>query len=191
LALGLTDENTVPATFIGSYGDHEYALNGTVEQVLAQLKELHPEVELKKREVTSRAVLNKVCLPLIPLPLISPNHSQEMPPLCIPIRGWNWATAYMPDIQAGVVYLDNLNTRINIGPTSCSRISCSWNGAIYLCNDNPYSIQPASPYLASYAQDLINICTTGSDDHYPDYKRTGGQEFDTDGYNIIVREDSC
>ncbi|KAN0098402.1 hypothetical protein V8E51_014065 [Hyaloscypha variabilis] len=174
LALGPTDENTVPATFIGYYGEHEYTLNGTVEQVLAQLKELHPEVELKKREVTSRAVLNK-----------------EMPPLCIPIRGWNWVTAYMPDIQAGVVYLDNLNTRINIGPTSCSRISCSWNGAIYLCNDNPYSIQPASPYLASYAQDLINICTTGSDDHYPDYKRTGGQEFDTDGYNIIVREDGC
>ena len=70
MALGPTDENTVPATFIGSYGEHEYTLNGTVQEVMAQLKELHPEVELEKRDVSNRALLKKnkvsfrICLPI-------------------------------------------------------------------------------------------------------------------------------
>jgi hypothetical protein len=44
--------------------------------------------------------------------------------------------------------------------------------------------------MASYAQDLVNDCTLYI---APAYWYTGGQEFDTDGYNIIVRydDDNC
>jgi hypothetical protein len=46
-------------------------------------------------------------------------------------------------------------------------------------SQNGYSINPALPYLASYAQDIINDCQNNG--------LAGGQEFDSDHYNIIVR----
>jgi hypothetical protein len=97
----------------------------------------------------------------------------------------------MSHIDAGIFYLNNLHTRLGIPAKSCSRISCSYDSAIYLCNDNGQYIEPASAYIASYAQDLVNLCTTGSFDKFPDYRKTGGQEFDSDGYNVIVKQDSC
>ncbi|KAE9373604.1 hypothetical protein N431DRAFT_535069 [Stipitochalara longipes BDJ] len=174
LALGPTDENTVPATFIGAYGNHEYTLNGTVQEVMAQLKELHPEVVLEKREVIGRAALNKI-----------------LPPLCVPVGNWGWQSTLTGYITDGVTYLNRIGGRLSISAHSCSRISCSYNSAIYLCNDNPGTIDPATVYIASYAQDLINLCSFEDLSPWGDASYTGGQEFDTDKYNVIVRLDSC
>lgn len=44
---------------------------------------------------------------------------------------------------------------------------------------NDYEINPASIYLATYVIDIYNSCRVGS--------QAGGQEFDTDKYNIILR----
>lgn len=52
---------------------------------------------------------------------------------------------------------------------------------------NPYHIAPNCAYLGSYAQDLVASCSYTT--YAPIDDQTGGQEFDTDGYNIIVRED--
>jgi hypothetical protein len=41
--------------------------------------------------------------------------------------------------------------------------------------------------MGSYATDLINDCTYNA----LGGPFTGGQEFDSDGYNVIVREDQC
>jgi hypothetical protein len=56
-------ESLQPVHFRGDYGGHAYELNGSAQSVLAQLKALHPEIELPERgtfSVESRAVLNKV-----------------------------------------------------------------------------------------------------------------------------------
>ncbi len=45
-----------------------------------------------------------------------------------------------------------------------------------------------SSYLASYASDLEKYCTHCVGGRFC---VTGGQEFDTAGYNIVVRSDSC
>ena len=54
--------------------------------------------------------------------------------LCCPIAGWDWGEAYTDDIENGIKYLNGKGT-IQIGPRSCSRISCSYNSAIFFCND--------------------------------------------------------
>ncbi|MCJ1316818.1 hypothetical protein MMC15_002139 [Xylographa vitiligo] len=57
---------------------------------------------------------------------------------------------------------------------------------IYVCNDNSYEICPQSAYLAgNYAQRIVDGCTYSSNG--VSYVR--GQEFDTDGYNVIVSGD--
>jgi hypothetical protein len=180
----------VPSTFIGSYGGHGFNLNGTVQEVMAQLEEKHPGVHLEKREMMSLHVRDKVRFHYSSSHN-STSHSQIMPPLCIPITGWNWQNTGMEYINAGIYYLTNLNGRLGMPPKSCSRISCSYNSAIYLCNDNDYHIEPASAYIASYAKDLVDLCTTGSFDKFPKYRYTGGQEFGNDGYNVIVKHDNC
>ncbi|PMD59977.1 uncharacterized protein K444DRAFT_663547 [Hyaloscypha bicolor E] len=163
-----------PATFKGEIGDHSYELNGTAETVWAQLKEIYPEIELKEHDslgLETRAMEKR---------------NKILPPLCIPVSGWPWVGATPSAIQDGISYLKNLNTRINIDAHACSRISCSYSSAIFLCNDNDVTISPASPYLATYAQDLnhlMDLCRSG--------KKAGGQLFDTDRYNIIMRQDDC
>ncbi|KAH8764573.1 hypothetical protein BGZ57DRAFT_990518 [Hyaloscypha finlandica] len=160
-----------PATFKGEIGNHSYELNGTAEAVRAQLKKIYPEIELKEYDsldLETRAMEKR---------------NKVLPPLCIPVRGWPWIGAIPSVIRDGITYLNNLNTRVDIGAHACARISCSYSSAIFLCNDNDVTISPASPYLATYAQDLIDLCRSG--------KRAGGQLFDSDRYNIIMRQDDC
>lgn len=52
---------------------------------------------------------------------------------------------------------------------------------------NDYRIAPALNYLGSYAQDLVDQCS----DNPKHPKESGGQEFDTDNYNVIVRGEYC
>jgi len=53
---------------------------------------------------------------------------------------------------------------------------------------NNGGIDPQLNYIASYASDIINRCGVA-----PPFSPAlaAGQEFDTDNYNVIVREDGC
>ena len=50
---------------------------------------------------------------------------------CDPVGG----NAHVPAIQDGIGYLNSLNGGCWVNPRSCARISCSYNSAIFLCND--------------------------------------------------------
>jgi hypothetical protein len=52
---------------------------------------------------------------------------------------------------------------------------------------NDYAIHPSCNYLSSYALDIVNSCSWASGG----VEYTGGQEFDTDNYNVIVHSTSC
>ncbi|KUJ07167.1 uncharacterized protein LY89DRAFT_678133 [Mollisia scopiformis] len=119
-------------------------------------------------------------------PLIARNKMQ--PPLCWPVGNWGWGTTYVDRIQQGISYLNHLGGRIYLDVGARSRISCSYSDAIYANNDNPYPINPATVYLASYAQDLINFCQF--QDPNSKFWMVCGQEFDSDNYNVVVRYDS-
>lgn len=89
----------------------------------------------------------------------------------------NYGYARAGDVQRGI---DNIrgwgNIPIYVGGHSCARLSCIDKSGITLCNDNDGHIAPLSDYISSYAWDIVNACG----------RQTGGQEFDSDNYNVIV-----
>lgn len=73
--------------------------------------------------------------------------------------GWNFASAN--GIQDGINYLRGVKGKPTLGPKQCSRVSCSWNDAIWWCNDNSNSITlPGFNTIADCAQVLKNQCAT-------------------------------
>lgn len=96
----------------------------------------------------------------------------------------NFALASSWDTKSNHDYLDVQaeTCSISTGPNVCTRLACINTSAVYLCNDNDFAIEPACNYLATYIEDIVNTCHSGD--------WTGGalsgQEFDTDGYNVVV-----
>jgi hypothetical protein len=76
--------------------------------------------------------------------------------LCMPIAGQTWDVANQLTILSGISYLRNVGIQCNTGPGpgNCVRVSCSYDAAIYLCNDANLRIHHIS---GRYADD-----TTGS-----------------------------
>ncbi|KUJ23864.1 uncharacterized protein LY89DRAFT_726918 [Mollisia scopiformis] len=164
-------------TFEGSIGDYKVQLNGSIQEIHAQMKAIYPDFD------PDTAISNQT-LDIRHLG----KRSKMQPPLCYPVQ--DWGRAETAPINTGIRYLNQVQALCGVGANSCVRVSCSYRAAIYLCNDNDYGITPTCPYIASYAQDIINSCN---------YHRPGGntwdwsvcgQEFDTDNYNVIVRWDN-
>ncbi|KAI0967769.1 hypothetical protein F4678DRAFT_465024 [Xylaria arbuscula] len=78
---------------------------------------------------------------------------------------------------------------VGSGPRVCAVLTCTRNAAVWLCNDNDHPIAPPCSSLASYVDDIVGACGK-TYDHGSKYCR--GQEFDSDGYNVIVGwKDHC
>ncbi|KAK2607578.1 hypothetical protein N8I77_006241 [Diaporthe amygdali] len=78
---------------------------------------------------------------------------------------------------------------IDAGPSKCARVACNYSGAIYWCNDNNHNITLENyDRLAWAATDIYEKCNTNLT-----YEGlTSGQNFYYDeGWNVIVREDTC
>ncbi|KUJ23865.1 uncharacterized protein LY89DRAFT_744404 [Mollisia scopiformis] len=167
-------------TFKGTIDGHQVQLNGSAQEINTQMTAkfpgFNPDALVAAKFASRDAAVN----------LFARNKSP--PVLCWPVAGQDWSFCNAATIQDGINYLDNFDGLCGVPGTTCVRISCSYNAAIYLCNDNAYGITPNCAYMASYATDIINDCVF-YDDQGNAY--VCGQEFDTDGYNIIVREDSC
>ncbi|MCJ1403833.1 hypothetical protein MMC11_007056 [Xylographa trunciseda] len=75
------------------------------------------------------------------------------------------------------------------GPRVCSLVWGYGNAglddcnAVYLCNDNPYPIDPSNQYLAdNYASRILDTCAITVNG----VSMVHGQVFDTDNYNVVV-----
>ncbi|POR34340.1 Uncharacterized protein TPAR_05483 [Tolypocladium paradoxum] len=98
--------------------------------------------------------------------------------------GWNEADA--SSIKYGINYLGGLifSKPINgPGTGNCGRVSCSYNSAIWWCNDNtvPYQLDSFSA-IADGALNILKSCT--------DDFATVGQIFAIGNWNVIVRGDN-
>ncbi|KAI3335407.1 hypothetical protein F4824DRAFT_464694 [Ustulina deusta] len=47
-------------------------------------------------------------------------------------------------------------------PRICSVVACTWNAAVWLCNDNAVSIAPSCSFLASCVADFVGMCGLGT-----------------------------
>ncbi|KAI1772961.1 hypothetical protein F4818DRAFT_443846 [Hypoxylon cercidicola] len=91
-------------------------------------------------------------------------------------------------VDDGIEYLRGKTGRCHIdaGPQFCSRISCSYDSAIFWCNDRDSRLSIDCNLWAQYAQDVRDACTT--DDPSEHVK---GQEFSTYDWNIIIGYSKC
>ncbi|KAF6829623.1 hypothetical protein CPLU01_07814 [Colletotrichum plurivorum] len=106
-------------------------------------------------------------------------------------------------------YLNNLpgNAKMSPGPGKCERVSCAYNLGIYFCNDNKHDIEVPWTDIAKYANDVAMVCGGGLhrskngvdlDPYGSDYfdfrsakRRTNGQKFSKDGWNVYLNGDIC
>ncbi|KAH6670596.1 hypothetical protein B0J14DRAFT_671021 [Halenospora varia] len=116
----------------------------------------------------------------------------QTPPHCCNQDGWpDWPSAEYNPVIDGIAYLNRIGGTCHVDARNYARISCSYDSAIKLWNDNYFPIDPSCVYLASYAQDITNSCVTWHK-YINGWRRFScGQQFDTDSYNIVVEGDSC
>ncbi|KJK81277.1 hypothetical protein H634G_03296 [Metarhizium anisopliae BRIP 53293] len=141
-------------------------LNGTVQEVYAQALQINPKFTL-----TNAAEARDV-------------HQKQKRSS---VQCGNWPLADKGRIQEGINYLRGAPAapRNGPGPGNCGRVSCSYNSAIWWCNDNttPKTLDSWN-WVADSAQHIVNTCA-------PAAARVSGQNFESGNWNTIVRGDSC
>ncbi|KAF7717462.1 Uncharacterized protein PECH_000489 [Penicillium ucsense] len=154
-------------------GSEKVVLNGTVQQIVAQLREINPNFDtdfgLDKADEEEQA------------------HTESQ----LTKRGDSWLCnifngARQADITNGIKYLRGVSGQPTAGPGpgNCARVSCSYAAAIWWCNDNTFTkVLPGFYNIADGAQVLKNQCWTGGGQKF------SGQLFHDDKWNVIVRAD--
>ncbi|KAG5965496.1 hypothetical protein E4U57_004079 [Claviceps arundinis] len=99
-----------------------------------------------------------------------------------------WKKAYRWYIQDGLTYLSKLRAKPKMGPGpgNCSRVSCSYEAAIWWCNDNSEKLELNSfQEIADGASSILDQCIS----YGLVMDRAGGQAFMPGNWNVIVRQD--
>lgn len=92
-------------------------------------------------------------------------------------------------LQDGIDHLNSVTDHpciMEAGPGVCTRVSCSDDTAIWVCNDNSYEIQHSCPDLATYAVDIRAKCHS-----YTVEMTIRGEEYDSGNFHVVVGGDSC
>ncbi|KAK4228060.1 hypothetical protein QBC38DRAFT_525034 [Podospora fimiseda] len=149
-------------------GGPKVALNGTVEQVHAQLLEINPNYDVEFAAVEAGAED------------VTAVDSRELQK-----RDWT------ERIIDGIAYLRSLGSRSATngpGPNNCARVSCSWSSAIWYCNNNSFSKTMGFNHIANAAQVLVNECSYKNTNAVP---RTWGERWHDDQWFAIVNQQDC
>ncbi|KAK0107122.1 hypothetical protein ONS95_003828 [Cadophora gregata] len=108
---------------------------------------------------------------------------------CLPVSGQNWHGADSRAISDGINFLREGWQTCNVGPRKCVRASCSWNAAIYVCNNQDKEIRPTCDLIAAFAQVMLDKCLIrrGIFQH----NLVGGQYWDNENWNVNIYSDRC
>lgn len=112
-------------------------LNGTAQEVYAQLLNLNPNYEAQLGTIDQKAAASAITRRSALL------HRKRQHQVVGPYWDGDWKCGYgdkgadIGAIRVGVHYLRGLNGRPanGPGPGNCGRVSCSYNSAIWWCND--------------------------------------------------------
>ncbi|KAG8409375.1 hypothetical protein J3459_017553 [Metarhizium acridum] len=145
---------------------------GTVEKVHSQVTQLNPgweqDVVAQREPEEARASLDKRYI-----------FYQ------VDCRPPGWQPAEYGAIGSGISYLKTLrgSPRYGPGPGACGRVSCSYDSAIWWCNDNrkPFSVHSWLD-IADGAGEIFRKCK--------ECDRLLGQAFAEQHWNVIVRKDT-
>lgn len=129
-------------------------LTGSVEEIHAQLVGINPNFDRDFAfDVSEVEAPNK-----------NAGLDKRFGPVCGG-GGYNWGAAAGFRIGEGISYLRGVGGQPHLsgGPGRCSRVSCSWNAAIWWCNDSTGDANlPGFNTIADCAQVIRNACE-GSD----------------------------
>ncbi|PVH88222.1 hypothetical protein DL98DRAFT_508926 [Cadophora sp. DSE1049] len=156
--------------FNGTINGEQVTGHGSIEQIFAQQAAKNPNFVIPEPIAADKSEL---------VPRYKTNTN------CIPVPHQNWKGTSPSFIRDGIKYLNGVTNFCTVWAKSCSRVSCSYDSAIIVCNDSFVHHHHSCKYIASYAQDILDKCSvyTREDKTW----RVGGQEWDTDRYNVIVR----
>lgn len=162
-------------------------LNGTVQEVYSKLTEINPDYDDLLRKYRSFKATSA-----IPDSFHSFDSMADLPRNCgycnVCTKRWTPA-AYMITLD-GINHLNNLTGKPanGPGPGACGRVSCEWGSSIWWCNDNDERKELDSwNEIASAAEDISRQCFWTQRNHDV---VTGGQIFQPDGWNVVVRHDN-
>ncbi|KAL2064487.1 hypothetical protein VTL71DRAFT_4981 [Oculimacula yallundae] len=105
--------------WIGEFQGQAYNVSGEVQDVHAHLLSIDPSYILPDHSEVGKPILEARW----------DNHY-----LCCPVAGENFHWANRDAIKDGMKYLRNLNTNLVVAGNTCSQFSCSWDAAIWCCN---------------------------------------------------------
>ncbi|KAL2827680.1 hypothetical protein BJY01DRAFT_255602 [Aspergillus pseudoustus] len=151
----------------------ELILNGTAEAVYAQLKEINPNYDADWDGIGDSENTDLDDARTLDYTLHCTFH------LAVP---GNY-------IKQGIKYLRKVkgSPRLSAGPNECGRVSCSYNAAIYWCNDDtkPRSL-PSFNNIADGAQVILTYCG-----HDSSKERFAGALHHPDLWRAVVQRDKC
>ncbi|KAL1850724.1 hypothetical protein Daus18300_012802 [Diaporthe australafricana] len=164
--------------------DHDDLVTGTIEDVVNHLAIVDPE---------GFAVLNKSITDDID---VAPSGSSS-----VAFDKYN-ATGYLCEVypgqangtrvKYGIDYLRKVkgSPTKGPGPSACGRVSCSYEAAIWWCNNGPEDLTlDTYGRIADGAQDLVDSCSFYiKDSVYGDFN---GIQFFEGNWTVIVRKNSC
>ncbi|KAK4450459.1 hypothetical protein QBC34DRAFT_379172 [Podospora aff. communis PSN243] len=75
-----------------------------------------------------------------------------------------------------------------LGEKSCRRLACSWNSAVFLCNDSRHEIRIPGRIIGDNVRSIARYCQTGT---HP-YEYIYGEIWSLDyTWKVVVRADPC
>ncbi|PVH84266.1 hypothetical protein DL98DRAFT_584834 [Cadophora sp. DSE1049] len=107
---------------------------------------------------------------------------------CLKATGQNWSPAPVNQAQSATDFLKATTAICAVRATSCVRVSCVDQAAVYLCNNNNYEFRPTCFKISGYAQALVDQCPTASQGGG---RVVGGQAWDNENWNVFIREEDC
>ncbi|KGO38353.1 hypothetical protein PEX1_068910 [Penicillium expansum] len=155
-------------------GGPKVILNGTVQEIYAELININPTYDLDFAAMPAQAIVDT-------------NNETSHLHKRLDVTCNNYDQAISSRIKEGIRYLRGVNGKPSNGPGpgNCGRVSCSYNSAIWWCNDNtsPKTLGGFNN-IADSAQVIINQC--GPTEVY-----VSGEENHGDKWRGIVRRSPC
>ncbi|KAK8079396.1 hypothetical protein PG997_007214 [Apiospora hydei] len=153
-------------------GRPEMSFNGTVQEVVAQIRLIKPDFPAGLNTST-------------PLPNKDDGHEVQCG-----VGGSG--TADVTYINDGINYLHGIpgNCGVSAGnPGTCARISCSYNSGIWLCSENGQQVLWSCSALGDIAENDCFTCQGGSGGS-GEWCR-GREKWPANNFHVDVGEDSC
>ncbi|KAI7777965.1 hypothetical protein LA080_002877 [Diaporthe eres] len=158
-------------------------LNGTIQQVYQQLLEINPHYEAEFGPAEGK---------------YTPGLSQVFGSYELAERRDTWSDCGRFDAAKAVPIWEGINHLNHVsgtpvsrpGPGTCGRVSCSYNSAIWWCNDKDTERSLSSYHeIANSVQLLTMNCTYWSESHLE--PQVSGQQFHVDKWSTVIKGAIC